>query len=527
MTIVDGESNGPLQSLSTAGEYQMEQLGSWLRMEYENNVKLLDDNVSGPTGETSGFVDQYYPLRFRMESSEYDTTILSAQALARGLFPSKVNQVPVFTQSARNDITISSGDQCPSLLHDINLLSTKQNMDFNEMEAAYMNLLTALASLPILSAYAKEGTQGTYIPLYNVWKVYDIVREAKMTCTEGYESMDLEACSKLPFPTAAQLLTETEWNDLKTLVRYAEVQTKYGTDKAAALLASNLLQQMEERIFDDQVSQPHDETTKRVFVSSADYPVIVALLALLKIEPDDNVEDEVIPAYGSAFIIELYQDDLSLEHTVRIKYKAAGKIRPSALRMGDHCHDTAGCTMEGFSMHLDNKVLRTKDWCRSCGNDFSDICLFYSRSEYEAKLRDVQARFGMMTLLNNMTNVEASVNSTNGTPNDGYTRDGFAGVFVGGMALGIILAGFFFVVVSCLRKAKDSGSATTTAKREASFRDEAMSQTSSLDMDADERSIPNEDDYLCSHGTPASLMSEVSLCPSTKTTQVLSPPEIV
>ena len=546
-TIIDGDQNYPVQALSAVGESQMYQLGDWIRNAFREEPALTDDDVSFQTPE--GLVDQYIPTRVRLEASSLDTAIVSAQAMARGLFPEAPHGIPVFTQSERNDITIAAGDQCPAFQNDLDILYMTENGDWQQMEEAYMVLLQQLAKIDILSAYAKGDGEDRYVPLHNVWKVYDLIREAKLTCTQGFDSTDMANCNRLAFPNAAALLNAMEWDDLKTLAHYAEVQSKYGTERAGRLLGGNLLRQIADRMVDDEMSTPTDTSTKRVFVTSADYPTLIALMTALKVVPEDEQLDEAFPGYGSALVFELYQDDTSFDHAVRVSYKKAGHAKPSVLRLGDFCYEKDLCEMTSFEALLNSLLLGTDAWCQTCGNDTSDLCLFYSRLYYQEALKEQVAK--EQIFIQNITESEnpaqtvLAIAGTNACPDGKSLREGFAAVFFGGIALGMVVTCMCILAFQCLRKerrgkAKRRGSLAeidTKMDNEKAFptTPKTMISTSPMsffpsywtnspeegtpynkDLDADALSLVDEDEDHSSHGHFD--MAEVAKSPIRKPT---------
>lgn len=466
-TVIDGEQNAPIQTLSPVGQTQLYNLGAWIRKAFHEDPPDDDLNV---LELPEGLVDEYYPTRIRLESSALDSTIVSAQSLAQGLFPTSMRGIPVFTQAERNDITIAAEFQCPAFSHDIDLPFLSESQEWKQMEQAYMKLLRELALVPILSGYSTVSSTDSpfqYIPLYNVPYVYDLIREARITCNEGYDTTNIELCEKLPFPDAAALLGDMEWEDLKTLARYSEVETKYGTAKAGQFLAGNLLRQIADRMIDDQMSMPEDHTTKRVFVTSTDYPTLIALMSALQVEPDDEQLKEAFPGYGSAVLFELYQDTKSYQHAVRVTYKAAGELRAATLRMGDECFEKEICDMGSFMSLVESSILQTKDWCQACGNDTSDVCLFYSRLDYQERLRDEEAAEEFI-----LQNITASYNPAetlreftgrNACPDSKSIRHSFEAVFLGGMTLGIFMTCIVFTIFLCLRKQRQSRNRRITA----------------------------------------------------------------
>ena len=433
ITLRDGNQNVPTEVLSAVGSEQMNHLGEWLRQKFHPSTAEDEETNDLSFAPPIGLVDAYVPSRVRIKSSATHSTIVAAQTLASALFPSASGNIPVYTQAERNDMTISAGEQCPAFQKELDDLNRNPDTDWHKMEEAYINLLTQLGQIKILSDFAHSTGEDKWIPLENVAKVYDFLREAKQTCDNGFDTSNLANCNRLPYPNAAALLDNVQWDNLKTLARYAEVQSKYGTERAGSLLASNLVRQIAGRMVDDRVTSPVDEASKRVFITSADFPTIIALMTALQVVPDESIQEEAFPGYGSALIFELYQDDDASDgnHAVRVLYKKAGSAKASVLRLGEYCHEKDLCNMKDFSALLDSVMLSTSDWCQQCGNDISDMCMFYSRLTPQS---DSQHR-----IPNNM---------------DQGGTDKFSGVFLGGILLGVLLALLGVCIARRLRKKK-------------------------------------------------------------------------
>lgn len=480
-TILDGEDNPPTDVLSPVGVSQMFQLGAWIHTQFH------EDSTEVNTQE--GLItDDYLPTRVRFESSAQEATIVSAQAMTRGLFPTNNIGIPIFNQAPRNDITIAAGDQCPAFQNDLLELTKASNYssDWNQMEGAYMFLLQQFAKMDLLASYATGVGEKAYVPLQKVGKVYDLLREVKQTCNEGFDSTNIDNCNQLSVsPNAAALLSDTEWDDLKTLAHYAE-NSKYGTARSGQLLGGNLLRKIVDRMLDDEMSQPQEATSKRVFVMSADYPTLIALMTALQVVSEDEQLDEAFPGYGSAMIFELYQDDVTpFDHAVRVLYKKAGNAKASVLRLGELCFEKDLCQMAHFTSLLNSAILGSSDWCQECGNDTSDVCLFYSRLGYQNTLKEQQQGHSTTT----SQSQESSIDCTE----EKSVREEFAAIFCGGIVLGMILTGMSIILVRCLRSLRQK-KRQGKAKKRASL----VALNTKLDFDNDKKS---------STDTPATVMS--------------------
>ena len=484
-TIPSGDENPPTDVLSPVGESQMFQLGAWIRTQFQESSTT---EVIAPNTQQDILPDEYLPNRVRLESSAEEATMVSAQAMARGLFPTNNIGLPIFTQAARNDIAIAAGDQCPAFQNDLEELTkaSDYSSDWNQMESAYMLLLQQLAKMDLLASYVTGVGEKAYVPLTQVGKVYDLIREVKLTCNEGFDSTNIDNCNQLSVsPNAAALLSDTEWDDLKTLAQFAE-NTKYGTERSGQLLGGNLLREIVDRMLDDEMSQPQEAGSKRVFVMSADYPTLIALMTALQVVSEEEQLDEAFPGYGSAIVFELYQSDVSpFDHAVRVLYKKAGNAKASVLRLGEFCFEKDLCQMAHFTNLLNSAILGTSDWCQECGNDTSDVCLFYSRLGYQNALKEQQQGQSTTTSQSEENYIDCTDKKS--------TRVEFAAIFFGGIALGVILTGLSILLFRCLQslcKKKQKG----RVKRRSSL----VALNTKLNFDNDKKS---------STDTPATVMS--------------------
>lgn len=481
-TVFDGDFENPMQVLSEVGGEQLFRLGDWIRKQYSYDENSnVAAGLSGHPTMPQGFFEQYSPPRVHIESVAEDTALISALSLTHGLFPSAGIRVPIFTQALRNDVTIDARHQCPTFQESIDTETLKSNMDWNEMEISYMDLLKRLATIPAFDAFTTEGSvsdesEFRYVPLHQVKYVYDIIREAKLTCQkeEGRDSYDMETCLKLPFSKTAGILTDAEWEDLKTLAKYSEVQIKYGTERAGRLLAGNLLRQIANRMVDDEINKdPYDKSSKKVYGVSSDYPTLVAMMAILDVVQEDILIDEAYPGYGSALLFELLQDTDTKEHSIQILYKAAGKAKPARLRMGGLCYEKESCSMVRFEAMLEKTVLSQNDWCQACSNDTSDVCMWGSLLVARQQLKDEQAKEAY--ILENITIVDSpsgesvyniaeqgsqsvspqSVQQHPGCPKQlarESMRDDFIGFFFGGLFVGVALAYLALALAYLIRR---------------------------------------------------------------------------
>jgi Histidine phosphatase superfamily (branch 2) len=158
--------------LTAFGRKQMYDLGEWMQATYYS--KNQDAMIS-------------------FESSPYDRTISSANSLALGLLNITTSKTftnttvpkeiftglpPVMMSEADNDIYIRAYDKCPAFTSKLNTLYT--SAQWMQLQEDSMPLLQNLATIEEFKQYAKSG-EG-FIPLTEIWNVFDAVHVAKTEC---------------------------------------------------------------------------------------------------------------------------------------------------------------------------------------------------------------------------------------------------------------------------------------------------------------------------------------------------------
>ena len=132
------------------GQKHLYKLGVWLQAKY--------------TG--LGVIGSYNSTSVRLESSDYDQTIVSAQMLAQGLFAGRQSNdllptfarnsdIPVYTNIKVNNITIWANDKCPLFWKRlINLYSSGPLLT---MEHDHSPLLAFLSNVSAFQSYVVEN----------------------------------------------------------------------------------------------------------------------------------------------------------------------------------------------------------------------------------------------------------------------------------------------------------------------------------------------------------------------------------
>lgn len=346
-------------SLTPMGELQMYELGTWLRVRYQNQ----------------GIIDSYSSSLARLESSDYDRTIVSASSMAIGLYPADRRSVgtllpvapaniPIYMTERDNDVYLRAYDKCPTFLHGLSNLYTTS--DWKAVESASRGLLTKLGSLDVFREYA--NSQG-FVPLEEVWNVYDMINVARTEC----QNPASQACVEHGNSAIQFSVTEEEWTQLKSVAHYAELQ-KYGRNTAGDLVGGNLLRRIVERMgIDDHTHRNlHEVHLTKFHFYSAHYPTILGVLSAMSVEPPSS---EVIPEYGSALIFERVYDTALNQESVRVMYKSGAGTGALELGLSGPCDGQATCPLNKFREMVNSVEFHSPaEWCGVCGNEDADVC---------------------------------------------------------------------------------------------------------------------------------------------------------
>jgi hypothetical protein len=357
------------ETLTPLGQKQLWELGTWLRSKYA----------------VDGFLEMYDHRLDRLESSNLDRTLTSANSLSMGLFPLKARlggstdqfyesllpdapAIPVFTRQDVNDVYLRTYHQCPKFTE--NLQKLYMTAGWKTLEENSKNLLIKLAEkFPTLARDLNDDA----VPLQDVWSYYDPIHVARTECDPNPDSF---ACQALvEDPNIRNILTDTEFGELESLVHQTE-QLKFGLSTANKLLGSNLLWQILNRASQD----------GRFFLYSAHAPTILGFLSTLK-EWDIG---ELFVDYGSALIIEVYEESYQ-NWSIRIIYKSESRQEATYLPLDDiECsgdffagEEITICPLENVVTWAEENTYTTvEDWCKACGNEMSDVCLRRSVSAW-------------------------------------------------------------------------------------------------------------------------------------------------
>lgn len=391
-------------TLTPNGQKQLYEVGSWLRQVYNQN----------------GFLEYYDPSEVRLESSDLDRTLTSANSLSLGLFPYSAQAgnhgealyqsllpempgLPVYSMRSSNDIYFRAyHNNCPVFQEQLEKMYS-ESVQWKSLEENNQGLLTKVGSLfPDDQDDGDNNEENDTIRdgsvvLKHLWNYYD---ELKVARTECIPDPTVYACTELG-PEVSQLrdkLTDDEFDELEKLIGSSEGM-KFGVGTAGNLLGSQLLWRMLNRITD---------TQGKFFLYSAHAPTLLGLLSTLQEWP--TVES--YPDYGSAIIMEVYQEtDSSQELSIRLLYKAATKSTATYIPMGKAgCEETfnndaplstggsgsqvSHCILADFIVWATTStIVRPEDWCEACGNESADVCLEaqFHKNSFQQRLKELEA----------------------------------------------------------------------------------------------------------------------------------------
>eukprot|EP00545_Synedropsis_sp_CCMP1620_P013544 CAMPEP_0119005984 /NCGR_PEP_ID=MMETSP1176-20130426/2046_1 /TAXON_ID=265551 /ORGANISM="Synedropsis recta cf, Strain CCMP1620" /LENGTH=564 /DNA_ID=CAMNT_0006957859 /DNA_START=10 /DNA_END=1704 /DNA_ORIENTATION=+ len=361
-------------SLTPYGEKQMYDLGDWLQRRYS----------------TEGFIGDYNIDNARFESSHVERTIASANALGLGLFPPSARgpantllpetvyrSIPVYMTEQRNDIHIRAYGKCPKF-HD-RLSSLYASSNWTNVEQEYKTQLTNLAQS---ATFAEYKNNAGYIPLSELWNVYDIVKVALTEC--DFAGIDSDRCATSQMLTDELVSVGLPWSIVESLAHFAE-STRYSKDTAGDLLGGNLLFRIHGRMGGDTSSFPTSQInpgsggSRNFYHYSAHYPTIMSVFASLGLVDPPN---EVIPGYGAALILELYTDTATGENTIYMLYKETDEEGAMSVKFSGPCEGETVCSLPLFTQTLSSfSYTSPEGWCKACDNEEADICLTVKLNE--------------------------------------------------------------------------------------------------------------------------------------------------
>ena len=407
------ETTSPI--LTPLGEQQLYELGTWLRQRYAVDVPLLG---------------KYVATEVRFESSDLERTISSANSLSLGVYPpanrtSKASMlpsnlypsIPIYMKGARNDLFLRAYDKCPAYQNALDNLYESDSWKI--MEAEHRTLLSNLGRVAEFQSYVND--EG-YVPLSDVWNVFDLINVAKTECAAAAATDDTD-CEFHP-------LDYENWSELQTIAHLAEFQ-RYSNTTARDWLGANLLFQIHQRMGGNTSgfapgSNPSDiKGFRKFFHYSAHYPTILSVFAALNVSPPS---DEVIPGYSDALIFELYHDTDTGVYSVDMLYKEANSANSMTIRFpAGPCQGATSCALGDLTQLLSSMSYTSlEEWCVVCENDSADVCL-------EVKL-------------NAMTPQDTAVSADMATCS--ISGGSLIGVLCGGLILGVLLHVMFQKVMA-------------------------------------------------------------------------------
>lgn len=440
------------ETLTPLGQKQLFDLGRWLRDQYA----------------VGDFMEIYDHQMDRMESSNLDRTLTSANSLTLGVFPEEARlggnadqfyqnplphppAIPIFARQDKNDVYLRAYHNCPRFNRNLRRLYTSET--WTSLEENSQELLQELAdNFPTLL----DDNDTSVVALKDVWNYYDPIHVARTECNPDPTSY---ACqSAVENPNIRYVLSDDQFAELESLVQQTE-QLKFGLSTAESLLGSNLLWQILDRS-----TQPG-----RFFLYSAHAPTILGLLSTLK----SWDIGELFVDYGSAIVVEIYETP-SQAISIRMVYKASSNPTATPIPLSDiDCkgnnlfvgQDTSMCPLENVITWAEKNTHSTVDsWCKVCENISSDVCLLSAAGPWAL--------------------VEGETQATE--------REVILGTFFGGFAAGLVL--MFLCVTfanACCGNNQREPIMTTNSPHHGQSRDDSL--TNQLDeadhADVDEKSL--------------------------------------
>ncbi len=440
-------------TLTPLGQKQLYDVGVWLRQVYNGN----------------GFLEYYDASEVRLESSDLDRTLTSASALSLGLFPYRAQAanhgeelyesllpempgLPIYSMKESNDFYFRAYHRnCP--IYEDRLEALYESSQWKILESNNQGILKKLAALfpedfddGDTDESNNKISEGSVV-MKHLWNYYDIIKVAR---TECIPNATVYSCTSMG-PDVYNLknaLSHTEFQELESLMASSEAM-KFGIATASNLLGSQLLWRMLNRT---------NDTSGKVFLYSAHAPTIFSFMSTLQ----EWSSDERHPDYGSAIIMEVYQEsDSSQAQSIRFLYKAAKKTTATYIPMtkadceqpfgGDAPPTTTGfssdlthCLMADFLVWAtSNTIMRPEDWCDACGNESADVCL-------QAKLH------------NQDSSERGSEEFESAFDDDKEQAFIIAGTFFGGFFVGLMLMGTSCTICRRRATAKEEVSPTKT-----------------------------------------------------------------
>eukprot|EP00536_Pseudo-nitzschia_multiseries_P006472 jgi/Psemu1/318907/estExt_fgenesh1_pm.C_1380003 len=386
-------------ALTPLGQRQLYELGQWLRTTYKDHLG---------NGKS---LEHYNPSLHRLESTNLDRTLSSANSLAMGLFPEKIRAtgihsvdpddpdydksvlyassldiapaIPVYTGGKDyNDVTLRAYRNCPTFTHRLKH-DLYTHPDWISLENFNKDLLEKLGR--IFPDLAVDGK----IPLQDIWNAYDPIHVARTECDSGNSCTAFVTDESL-----ATALSNEEFYSLEQLAEHVEhlkfgrgleapAYQGVGTITAGNLLGSNLLWKILNRAKSD----------GDFFLYSAHSPTLLGFLSTLQASEDFFAASvgEWFVDYGAALIVEIHKSTDKGKFFFVLKYKSVEiddsvnvvlKESATGVKCGQDLSDmpyipkATWCSFdEVVTWAKKNTLTSEKAWCKACGNKLADVCV--------------------------------------------------------------------------------------------------------------------------------------------------------
>uniref|UniRef100_A0A0N5CE58 Acid phosphatase 5 n=1 Tax=Strongyloides papillosus TaxID=174720 RepID=A0A0N5CE58_STREA len=268
-----------LGELTKKGMKQQYKLGQWIRKRYD------------------GFLSsEYTPFEIYVRSSDYNRTLMSAQANMAGLYkPSNDSQfmsglpwnpIPIHTVSKADDIQLYDDVYCPAVKSETDNVY-KNSPELKKIENENKEFLNFLGNV--------TGLSNGPLPIKNIWLVFD-----PLNAENHHKDQH----------TLPSWVNETV---MHKIIQLYDISSKYiyHTDILKRLKAGPLFREIMKRL-NKKINGQLDRREK-LYVYSAHDTSVSAILSSFGITPD------IFPLYASLVLVELHK--INNENIIKIFYK--------------------------------------------------------------------------------------------------------------------------------------------------------------------------------------------------------------
>ncbi|XP_032091751.1 prostatic acid phosphatase-like [Thamnophis elegans] len=304
--------------LTKIGIQQAYNLGKWLKDRYKNFL-----------------ISEYKPKEIYVRSTDYDRTLMSAEAVLAGLFPPLREEewnpdihwqpIPVHTVPLSEEkLLIYPIYKCPEFNR--LLQQFKQQIKSKDLLKNYMALIRGFA-------------------IHLGYDMQKLLNFENLLLWKAYDTLKIQEIYKYPLPNWADKKTMQR---VKSLLEYV-VNGAFGgplknkkSKLQGGILVKHILEKMTSVI-------NNNKGLKMIMYSAHDMTIIALQIAL-------GVYNKLLPPYAATHIFELYEEDNG-SHTIEMYYRNNTAVEPHMLTLPG-C--SKACPLEKFQ-NLVTPILPTKE----------------------------------------------------------------------------------------------------------------------------------------------------------------------